>query len=958
MTTFPLQSHKRITSDTLSDFYNRAASASTGGMYPVGANGLWHGGIHLSFGQESDLSIGGKSIKKPLIHAPTGGRIVAARLDPDPEQATCAFGHTNFILTKHTWTPAASEEDGTPFYMLFMHLAPVSLEGVAQEAGAMPWLTGTPLLRVTASRGLRVRSSHDTESTHKGSVPTDALMKPLGEPIDGTSSDGASNDETSGDATRYRWQEVEVLRQNLEGFVALGELDDKGTLKTPWTKEAPPPGGTDIVGKLESGEVAKLDVPIEAGEMLWWMGQYGKELEWDARFESLMDDAIANTREYMDDAIAYWTGERMNEGFEHPSPIERAPTVHWEVFSGEKVLGAEQNGQETSGQSAQQEDAESGDSSTDDSNNETGGTSLQMPSWTTQTASSDKRTMAPSESDALSLIEKKRSESSIPDPPPYRSCELREKQTIYTLEAGKPLRRYAVKNVSEWGIQDLDRAIEKSPSRQKSEKEDLKAMRWWKAAKEAGVKLPDSPKVWHYHPVTALKAIGSQTPQFFVNIGGEQKEVTTYEDVRDLIFDHHGVPQEISDIEELYKNDDQDDVPSYTTVVEGDLDGTDVTVKRPGSTSSEDFASVEAGYIKDKHGNITGWKAGIYDFASDTPDLYEMLIKEKKMRPDEPKKGVPDLSDFDANVWASISESEACLKGINTWDRAHVTIGPIQQTLGVGGAKGELQGALHTARLSAPEAYKRQLGRYGLQPQDGSEGDAQGAKKAHATLHGEPLTSSAKKERLQQFAWVDRLAEAFGDPALRYWMLREGFNRLEEIRNRSMTLEVPVEGQDEPTEINTTIGEIFRRDLSQALLLDWHVNSPADVWSQSTGDNYWLLPVQDKFGTWEITSASDLSVSKNRERQLVAELLQARMGNMTNPARRAGKILKYAGPDRVADIAKSDGYNLSGYETQNALIEDFLQKRMNAKAVEAWSNFTPDQTVLTFEKHDDTSSEN
>lgn len=907
MLSFPLDiGESEITEDALENAYNLAASASTGGMYPVGANGLWHGGVHLSLRAEAP------------VYACAPGRIVAARLDPDDDRATCEFGHTNFILTKHTWPPSASAEEGTPFFALYMHLAPTPLKPVAQRADVAPWLTGKPLRRVTAESGLTVRHRPRLSGNRYGGVPNGGLLKPRGEPSE---RDG------------YRWQEVGVLRQDLEGYVALGPLEN-GRLQTQWTEQASPPGKSDLVGQLKSGDVAKLDVPVRGGEMLWWCGEYGRDFEYCEEFQKVMDDAVANAM------------EMMGEGFDHPELIERAPTLHWEIFSGEKIFGAGTNNQGAS-QNGTDGGTENGENENDGSTED-----LEMPSWTTKVSSKSNRIFNPEESGALSLIEQVREESEIPDPTAYRTCELDDKKAVYFLDAGKQLRTYAVKHVSECGIQDLDRAIEKSPGRTESVKDDLKALQWWDEAKSAGVKLPESPKVWHYHPVTALKALAAKRPRFFANVGGKQKEVATYEDVRDAVFQHHGVPEQIGGIEDLHESDDEADVPAYNTVVEKDLDGTDITVKRSGNASSGHFASVEAGPVKDKHGSIVGWKRGVYDFAAETPGLYEMLIEGKKMRPGEPKKGVPDLSDFDRDVWAALSESEAHLKGINTWDRALVTIGPIQQTLGVGDAKGELQGALHTAWRSAPDAYKGRLGRHGLQPKGDSVDVVQGAKKAHATLRGEPLDSAGKKKQLQQFKWIDRLAEAFGDPALRYWMLKEGFKRLERIRNREMTLSVG-EGT-----IETTIGEIFRRDLSQALLLDWHVNSPADVWSQNLPSdpgerrktaNNWLGPVQRQLREWGITSLSQ--IRKNQELQLTATVLEARMGNMTNPARRAAKILKYAEADLIERMFKQVGYTKTSEMSQNNFITRSLTEHMNAKAEAAWSEFTPPETVLTFEKY-------
>jgi hypothetical protein len=885
----------------LDDLRDLAVAAPTGGMYPVGAHGLWHGGLHLSLGEE------------PPIYACASGRIVAARLDPDAERATCAYGHTNFLLTKHTWPSTASDED-IPFFVLYMHLAPRPLEAVAQRADVAPWLTGASLRRVTAESGLNVRRQPHPDAPREGGVPHGGLVKPDGAPTD---------------RAGYRWQAVRVLRQDLGGYLALGPLPgdsdgDGGPLAEQWTDEAPPPGGRDLVGALAGGDIVQMDVPVPAGEMLWWGGRFGQDLsDWS-------DDLLALVAEAMG----------------YPEPIERAPTVHWEVFSPEKAFGLEENGASESGDANSGDPPQEGSAAPGGTEGDGAGAG---PSWTEAVDSGSTLTFDPEASDALALIRDRREAADdLPDDAADHALSLDEKQAIHLLEAGDELRTYAVKYASEWGLgaQGLTDALKESPAHDLDEDRGVfEAFQFWDEVPA----LPDDPTVWHYHPVTALKALAAQRPRFFANIAGEQKKVTTYENVRDLVFQKQGVPESISDIEELYHNDDQEDIPSYEAVVEGSLDGTKVTLKHPHSSSTEPFAAVEAGHIKDKQGNIEGWKGGVYDFASDTPDLYEMLIEEKKMRPGEPKKGVPGLPGFDRDVWAALSESEACLKGINTWDRALVTIGPIQQTLGTGGNRGELQGALHTVWRSAPDAYDRRLGRHGLWPKDDTVQLVQGAKKGHVTLHGEVLDSAAQKRQLQKFVWVDRLAEAFGEPTLRYWMLREGFRRLKRLRARNVTLHV--RGQ----RIKTTIGALFRRDLSQALLLDWHVNAPALVWAQDE-TNQWLTPVQRQLEEWGITAPSQLT--EDQELQLTATLLRSRMGNMTNPAGRAAKILRYAGSSLVEKIARSDGYNPTSYETQDAMITDFLKRELNVRAEEAWSDFASPQTVLTFEKYSGASRQN
>lgn len=157
--------------------------------------------------------------------------------------------------------------------------------------------------------------------------------------------------------------------------------------------------------------------------------------------------------------------------------------------------------------------------------------------------------------------------------------------------------------------------------------------------------------------------------------------------------------------------------------------------------------------------------------------------------------------------------------------------------------------------------------------------------------------------------------------------------------------------------IETTIGELFRRDLSQALLLDWHINSPAYVWDKGSARK---RDVGTRIeGFQQVVRSGDLTrMRRDQELQLVAELLQARMGNMTDPAGRAGKILKYAGADLAERMLKLEGYNKTSEMSQNDFITRALTEHMNGKAAEAWSDFTPGQTVLLFEKYDDTTQDN
>jgi hypothetical protein len=661
--------------------------------------------------------------------------------------------------------------------------------------------------------------------------------------------------------------------------MALGPLKN-GTLEEQWTEAAPPPGGSDLVGKLQGGGVAKLDVPIEAGEMLWWGGEYGKEIEWAEEFEAVMDDAIANTMELM------------GEGFEHPSPIERGPSIHWEVFSEAKVFGAGQTSEGNAGNGSRGAAGDGASESAHDDSGNGAGTSLEMPSWTTKTVSSNKRTVDPSESNALALIEERRSAApELPDSPAaYRSCEMGEKKSIHFLEAGQPLRRYAVKNVSEWGIQNLERAVKKSPGRQASEKEDLKALQWWDKAKSAGVDLPDGPKVWHYHPVTALKAIASRKPRFFIEIDGERHFVDRYEEMRDVIFEANeisastifGVPEEINN----NNKPDREDAKSL-------LNDTTVKCLRPDGGTEELASGVT---VIDE-----GW-TGVATRGSG-PSLYEMLIDPAS------ETGIPEMADIHKNVWAALSPVEGNLNAVNAYDEAFLSFGPLQQTLGEGGDEGELQGALEATRLRCPDRYDEYFGQHDLFPTD--VGPSAGVQKGHLTLHGERIDGSSGKSKLQSFRWIRRFKQAIDDSDFREAFLRYGFERLSSILQHSVPFEYEVKEQNGETKSTTTkeptwqIGNIFRSDLGRALLLDTHINGPFYVWNSSV--NIWRDKAETRFEEWGTKS---LPITESQERQLILDLFDQRnRSGMYQPPVRSAKVLYYAELETIHDLVIDAGYS-------------------------------------------------
>lgn len=109
-----------------------ALSKAKAGFYPIGGNGLWHGGIHLDKGTS-------EAFDQSRINCMTHGEVVAYRVDEDypvstyagrpPLQIRAPFS-TGFVLVRHTLQPKApaTADESKPkppaltIYSLYMHL--------------------------------------------------------------------------------------------------------------------------------------------------------------------------------------------------------------------------------------------------------------------------------------------------------------------------------------------------------------------------------------------------------------------------------------------------------------------------------------------------------------------------------------------------------------------------------------------------------------------------------------------------------------------------------------------------------------------------------------------------------------------------------------------------------------------------------------------------------------------
>lgn len=108
------------------DQYYASVETRRGGLYPIGTNKIWHGGVHFSV---RDVS--------PCVHSVAGGTIVAARVSSNPEtDRATSFGQQCFVLVRHRVHLATqADPDGIgqridyeavppTVFSLYMHLMP------------------------------------------------------------------------------------------------------------------------------------------------------------------------------------------------------------------------------------------------------------------------------------------------------------------------------------------------------------------------------------------------------------------------------------------------------------------------------------------------------------------------------------------------------------------------------------------------------------------------------------------------------------------------------------------------------------------------------------------------------------------------------------------------------------------------------------------------------------------
>lgn len=246
--------------DKLGSYYTNNEKAD-GGWYPIGASQTWHNGIHL-IASHGDP-----------IHSIAKGRLIAARLGHDYSDEKYPFGSPRFVLILHEMSLLKNPAERDPgkwqtrdiqFYTLYMHL-----DCQASEMREVPWLRSfLPFLSSsTALTGMlaRVNVAEDGTGDQKGlnsrGAPTEGRNgKWLKGNVIAVLPKGTIVERCAGRKGSY--QEVNVPSKGLSSVWVYDEGNRLVDI----------PSFTEQVNALRTGGCAKLDYPIESGEILGHAG--------------------------------------------------------------------------------------------------------------------------------------------------------------------------------------------------------------------------------------------------------------------------------------------------------------------------------------------------------------------------------------------------------------------------------------------------------------------------------------------------------------------------------------------------------------------------------------------------------------------------------------------------------------------------------------------------------------
>ncbi|MFS8068109.1 MAG: hypothetical protein ACMG6S_17285, partial [Byssovorax sp.] len=483
----------KVNAKSAAAMYDHTEKESPGGYYPLGTNRTWHGGVHLRAG------------KRAPVVAGLDGRIIAARLAAAPEKSMGFFGNTNFILMKHEVSGAALnianafDEKTLVGYTvratsLFLRTSPGksgSTEGlVTLHMGDEVLLKEKKHDKVDGLFWAHVtvkRSSVAGAEKKEGYVSADPQHV---NPLYGQPEELFKPTDKKTFYTLYMHLAAEELVETSPVFAATAwihrdryvvladELNLRGTAERP--AQAP---DSNVLGKLAKGDKLtqrSAPIPDAKDKKLIWVkvavAQAGNaSLKHKEGFVALGDKYLKKVREpsqwflntfrdgtivKLDDKVK--AGSQLWIAGVAGAGVRQSDTLHWEIFSEENLF----------------------------------------PKWKTSEDADDNLNM-----DTKAIHDMVEQEVAGFDD----NLSVAELQAFYKENPkSKLLRRWACKFMSEWGV-DVDTAVDQMSLKQsfytQGLADQMRPYSFWKEAKAAKVELPESPKVWHYNPITFMYAL-------------------------------------------------------------------------------------------------------------------------------------------------------------------------------------------------------------------------------------------------------------------------------------------------------------------------------------------------------------------------------------------------------------------------------------------------------------------
>ncbi|CNL04709.1 lysozyme [Yersinia mollaretii] len=162
------------------------------GLYMIGRNGMWHGGIHITNATTPWCALSGKAASEVIdfpvafkgdqaVRCMVDGEVVAYRICKDYLTLGWETGPLNFsgsfVLVKHYIQPGEKEASGLHFYTLYMHLAPYSAYNT--NSTEENWTVQDALSAYDPEWVMTASTNNKSisESYRKGTMPKGAIVE-------------------------------------------------------------------------------------------------------------------------------------------------------------------------------------------------------------------------------------------------------------------------------------------------------------------------------------------------------------------------------------------------------------------------------------------------------------------------------------------------------------------------------------------------------------------------------------------------------------------------------------------------------------------------------------------------------------------------------------------------------------------------------------------------------------